>query len=146
MASQFQVSHFEDYRHIGSRKWKESFRNNLLFSITPFDKLQEPNWDSIVHNVKIDFTKTYLGAIVPTESRNPFEEIEENKEGSQAIFENWQILVGLRSYTVWGGVRLLQKTVYWILLDSDRMSFGGETSFKLVSNTYFEGSDVYKQV
>ena len=43
-------------------------------------------------NVKIDFIKTYLGAIVPTESRNGFEETEEKKEGSQAIFKNWQII------------------------------------------------------
>ena len=116
MASQFQVSHFEDYRHIGSRKWKESFGNSLFFS-TFWKSLPLTNCKSQIEtlsfttsdNVKIDFTKTYLGAIVPTESRNPFEEIEENKEGSQAIFENWQILVGLRSHTVWGGLRLLQK-------------------------------------
>ena len=70
---------------------KGSFLKQLVLfhflKITPVDKLQEPNWDSIVHNVwqrKNKFHQIYLGAIaiVPTESRNPFEEIEEKKEGS----------------------------------------------------------------
>ena len=112
MASQFQVSHFEDYRHIGSKNERSLLETTCYFLSLPLTNCKsqiETLSFTTSDNVKIDFTKTYLGAIVPTESRNPFEEIEENKEGSQAIFENWQILVGLRSHTVWGGLRLLQK-------------------------------------
>ena len=118
MASQFQVSHFEDYSHIGSRKWKEFFRNNLLFSITPFDKLQEPNWDSIVHNVwrnKNKFHQNLYGCICnrPDRGQKSIWKIEKKKEGSQAMFENWQIIRVTKLYSK--NVSVLVKFVfYWV--------------------------------
>ena len=94
------------------------FRNNLFFSITPFDKLQEPDWDIIVHNVwqhKNKFHQNLSGCICnrPDRGQKSIWKIEKKKEGSQAMFENWQIIRVTKLYSK--NVSVLVKFVfYWV--------------------------------
>ena len=96
MASKFPSVIF--WRLQTHRSWKikrNLFRNNLFFSIAPFDKLQEPNWDSIVHNVwqrKNRFHQNLSGCNRPDREQKWIWRNWKRTKGSQAIFENWQII------------------------------------------------------
>ena len=78
---------------------------NLFFSITPFDKLQEPNWDIIVHNVwqrKNKFHQNLSGCNYnrPDRGQKSIWKIVKKKEGSQAMLENWQIIRVTKLYSI----------------------------------------------